>query len=140
VLAAAIDESWCGVGPDGQGDNHAGWILIRDFLDPRSRPYRKFFEFCRDCFGSHPDEAYWRFKDDIERHLKLQTAAGQDYVSNRFKTLRNKIKQRMEAELVSYSARRRVMPDSRPVKPKGRSYGLALERYEIEFIPRNAVP
>ncbi len=136
VLATAIDESWRGVGPDGQGHNHAGWILIRDFLDSVSRPYRKFFEFYRDCFSGHPDEAYWRFKDDIERHLNFKTAAGQDYVANRFKTLRNKIKQRLQAEIVSYSARRRVMPDSRFVKPKGRSYGLALERHEIEIIPR----
>lgn len=137
VLAAAIDESWRGVGPDGQGGNHVGWVLIKDFLDPRSLPYKKFFEFYHDCFKGVPDEAYWRFRNDVEYHLKLkEIVAGQDYVSARFKTLRNKIKQRLDAGIVSYSARRRVMPDTRSLKPKGRSYGLALERHEIEILPR----
>jgi CRISPR-associated protein (TIGR02584 family) len=136
VLAAAVAESWRGVGPEGQGDDHVGWVLIRDFLDPASRPHRRFFEFYRDCFSGHPDEAYWRFKNDIEVHLKLETAGGQDYVAGRFTTLRNKIKQKLETGIGSYSVRRRVMPETRAIKPKGRSYGVALEPHEIAIIPR----
>lgn len=61
-------------------------------------------------------------------------------MANRFKTLRNKIRQRLDAGIGSYSARRRVMPESRPVEPRGRSYGLPLERHEIEITPRIRPP
>jgi CRISPR-associated protein (TIGR02584 family) len=139
VLAAAILESWPGTGPEGQGDNHVGWILIADFLDSRSKAFTKFFEFYRDCFDGDPDEPYHRFKNDIDRNLASGTAEGRDYVANRFKTLRNKIKERVLESVPSYAARRRVTPVSESAEPRGNKYGLPLEPYEIEIVPRGAV-
>ena len=138
VLATAILESWPGTGPEGQGDNHVGWILIADFLDPQSTAFTKFFEFYRDCFDGHPDEPYHRFKSDIERNLSSGTAEGRDYVANRFKTLRNKIKERILEGVPSYAARRRATPVSESAEPRGNKYGLPLESYEIEIVQRNA--
>jgi hypothetical protein len=136
VLATAIAESWPGVGPEGQGDNHVGWILIGDFLDPDSLAFKKFFEFYRDCFDGDPDEPYHRFKSDIDRNLASGTAEGRDYVANRFKTLRNKIKEKIIENIPSYAARRRVTPASESAEPRRNKYGLPLEAYEIEILPR----
>lgn len=130
LLVAAIEECWSVANV-----HEAGWILVQDFLDPESRPFRAFFDFYRDCFDGTPNEAYWRFKCDIERHLSMrEAAAGRDYVANRFKTLRNKIKQRIEKSLPGCLPSLHVVPQSRVVKPKGRIYGLALRRHEIAII------
>lgn len=136
LLATAMTGAWPGVGPEGQGANHTGWILIGDFLNPQSDALRAFFDSYKDCFEGAPDETYWGFKGDIEQNLGYRTAAGRDYVANRFKTLRNRVKTKLVDGVASYAARRAVTPVSLSAEPKGYKYGLQLEPHEIEIVPR----
>ncbi len=136
VLAAAIKEDWRGVGPDGQGDNHTGWILIADFQKRDSRALRRFFEYYRDCFPGDPGETYCSFTRAIDGALASGTAGGLDYVADRFKSLRNDIKAKLAEGAPSYAARRGAVPRSESAEGKGNKYGLALEPHEIEIAPR----
>ena len=137
VLATALMETWPGAGPEGVGDNHRGWVLIKDFEDRRSLAYRSFFDFYRDCFEGAEDGHYENFTDEIDRVFAEEgDEAGRTYLANRFKSLRNKIGTRLTDCVASYALRRRVMPVSKHVKKTGWCQGLALEPHEIEIVPR----
>ena len=117
VLATAIVEAWPGVGPEGMGHNHKGWILIKDFTDRTSLAYRKFFDFYRDCFEGTEDDDYENFTEEIRRAFEQEgDATGRAYLADRFKSLRNKIKTKLAEGVASYVIRRRVTHDIRHVK------------------------
>jgi CRISPR-associated protein (TIGR02584 family) len=139
ILATAVAEGWPGVGADGVGHNHKGWVLIKDLSDRRSLAHRKFFEFYRDCFEGAEDDDYESFTAKIESTLDEDgEEACRDYLAKRFSDLRNKIKRRLMEGVASYAHRRRVTPESKWTREvEAWRYGLALEPHEIEITPRS---
>lgn len=138
VLVQALVQAWPGNGPKGAGDNHRGWIAVPDLRND-SAALKAFFDHYRSCFEGAEDAHFEAFQNDVQAAINSRTAQGLDYVANRFKDIRRKIKERIEAELMTQAAQTRVLPQIKYQRANGgrKHYwrlGLPFEAHKIEII------
>jgi CRISPR-associated protein (TIGR02584 family) len=145
VLAAAKLEGWPGFGPGGAGDNQGGWVAYKQFLDPSSTAYARFFDYWRDCSPGIPSDLCDTFKQALDALIrKIEDAsvapsirkAHRQAAQDMFKSVKKRVLDKLGRE---YGAARQILPDIARFQHgggKGSCVGIHIEPYAITIRPR----
>jgi CRISPR-associated protein (TIGR02584 family) len=148
VLAAAKVEGWPGFGPGGAGDNQGGWVAYKQFLDPSSTAYARFFDYWRDCSPGIPSDLCETFQQALDALIrKIEDASVAPSIrkdhrraaQDMFKSVKKRVLDKLERE---YGATRQILPDIARFHHgggKGACVGIHIEPYAITIRPRGGV-
>jgi len=64
LMAVARKEGWQGVGPDGRGPNHGGWVDRDELLDAKSETFGRFELLYTGMFGGEPWQTATAMRQD----------------------------------------------------------------------------
>jgi CRISPR-associated protein (TIGR02584 family) len=151
VLAAAKVEGWPGFGPGGAGENLGGWVAYKQFIEPGSAPYTRFFEYWRDCFAGATGQGYENFKDELDSEIERAAAAGRrqqgktqrawtQAAAGRFKAIKKRVFDQLNRAFGASPGAHLVLPSIakyRRSQDKGWCVGLLAEPHTITIRQRN---
>lgn len=152
VLAAAKTEGWPGFGPGGAGDNQGGWVAYRQFIEPGSVPYMRFFEYWRDCFAGATGQGYERFKDELDgeieraagarrRQQRKTQKAWEVAAAARFKAIKKRVLDQLDKAFGASPGAHLILPSiakCRRPQDKGWCVGLLAEPHSITIRERRS--
>lgn len=139
MLAFARRDSWAGVGPNGVGGNHFGWVARSDYLDPES-PVVSFLDACyksllptlsaRNDVDSYPTTAIGQVVHSVKSRI-----------ADPFASPLTKMGTKIRAKLKNPHLLRLVLPDSRREGRDNIRRGLVLpsEKIRIVNVPQSVL-
>ncbi len=145
VLVAARAEGWPGFGPGGAGENQGGWVAYKQFLEPGSAAYARFFDYWRDCSPAIPSDLCETFKQALDALIRKSEdtsiapsirKAHRQSAQDMFKSVKKRVLDKLERE---YGAARQILPDIARFRHgggKGSCVGIHIAPYAITIRPR----
>ena len=129
VFADVCANQWPGVGPDGIGHDHRGWLCAEDFMATQSRGTVAFLQTLERVAPADRDKTAWVRAQIASRGDGSRN--GRDQMRKLFNPMISRLRQALGEVLLNPSERRQCWLDTIGRNPA--RYGLTLLPHQIMF-------